>query len=57
MLIPPKRSRRKPDPFLVLVVMVALGVCVTIGYQVVLYSGASEIPIATQAPAPAKVGG
>ncbi len=57
MLIPSKRSRPKPDPFLLLLVIVALGMFATLGYQVSIYSDATENPIATQAPRPANVGG
>lgn len=52
MPIPAKRHRRKTDPFSLLLVMVALGMCVTLTYQVVVYYGVSEIPIARQIPPP-----
>ena len=57
MLIPSRRSRRKPDPFFLLLVFVALGMFATLGYQVAIYSDATENPIATQAPRPSDVGG
>ncbi|MBK1641226.1 hypothetical protein CKO12_04920 [Chromatium okenii] len=59
MLIPSKPQRRKPDPFMVLLLFVSIGMCVTLTYQVMLYSGASDYPIAIQTPvpAPAAVGG
>jgi hypothetical protein len=57
MLIPSKRSRRKPDPFFLLLIFVAVGMFVTLSYQVSIYSGAGENPIATQALRPAGVGG
>jgi hypothetical protein len=56
MLIPSKRQRRKPDPFIVLLAFVSLGMCVTLTYQVMLYSGAADYPIATQTPSPAPAG-
>lgn len=57
MLIPSRRSRRKPDPFILLFAFVALGMFVTLGYQVMLYSDASDHQIATQAPRATDVGG
>ncbi|MBV5311199.1 MAG: hypothetical protein JZU59_17615 [Chromatium okenii] len=58
MLIPSKPYRRKPDPFLILLLFVSIGMCVTLTYQVILYSGANDNPIATtQTPPTAGVGG
>lgn len=57
MLISPKRYRRKTDPFSLLLLVVTLGMCVTLTYQVVVYYGVSEIPIARQTPSPTGVGG
>lgn len=57
MLIQSKRSRRKRDPFAVLLLFVVLGMCVTIGYQFALYSGAVGQPIATRSAPPVLVGG
>ncbi|AFL72530.1 hypothetical protein Thivi_0469 [Thiocystis violascens DSM 198] len=57
MLIPSKPSRRKPDPFFLLVVFVAIGMFATLGYQVAIYSVATDNPLATQTPRPAEVGG
>lgn len=57
MLIQPRRSRRKRDPFAVLLLFVAIGMCVTIGYQFALYSGAVGQPIATRSAPSTLVGG
>lgn len=52
-----KRSRRKPDLFSVLLIVVALGMSVTLAYQINLYYGAASVPIAKQSPSPGGVGG
>ena len=52
MLIQSKPYRRKTEPFSLLLVVVALGMCVTLTYQVVVYYGVSKIPIARQTPPP-----
>jgi hypothetical protein len=52
-----KRSRRKPDLFSVLLVVLALGMSVTLAYQIHIYYGAHAVPIAKQAPAGTRSGG
>lgn len=52
-----KRSRHKPDLFSVLLVALALGMSVTLAYQVSVYYGASAVPIATSSPAGSRPGG
>ncbi len=52
-----KRSRHKPDLFSVLLVSLALGMSVTLAYQVSVYYGASAVPIATSSPAGSRPGG
>jgi hypothetical protein len=52
-----KRSRRKPDLFSVLLVVLALGMSVTLAYQINVYYGASAVPIAKQTPAGRRSGG
>jgi hypothetical protein len=53
-----KRCRRnKPDLFSMLIVAVALGMSVTLAYQINVYYGGSQVPIAKQAPAAAGIGG
>lgn len=44
----PQRRYRKPDLFSVVVILVALGMTVTLAYQVNVYYGADQIPIAEQ---------
>ena len=51
-----KRSRRKPDLFSVLLIVVVLGMSATVAYQINVYFGGSAVPIAKQAPQPG-VGG
>jgi hypothetical protein len=41
-----KRSRRKPDLFSVVLIALALGMSVTLAYQINVYYGASAVPIA-----------
>lgn len=53
----PKRCRRKPDLFSVLVLLVALGMTATLAYQVNVYYGADQVPIADRTPTAAAVGG
>ena len=57
MLIMTRRNHRKMDPFLLIVLLVALGTCVTIGYQFVIYSGTADAPIAREVPRPFPFGG
>jgi hypothetical protein len=45
-----KRCRRKPDLFSVLILVVALGVSVTVAYQVNVFYGGQQVPIAKQTP-------
>jgi hypothetical protein len=52
-----KRCRRKPDLFSVLIIVVALGMSATLAYQVNVFYGADQIPIAKRAPTAAIVGG
>ena len=52
-----KRSRRKPDLFSLLLIVVVLGMSVTLAYQINLYYGADAVPIAKRAPAANGVGG
>lgn len=43
-----KRSRRKPDLFSILLITVALGMSLTLAYQVHLYYGVDPVPIANR---------
>ena len=43
-----KRCHRKPDLFSVLLIVVSLGMSVTLAYQINVYYGAQDIPIAKQ---------
>ena len=52
-----KRCRRKPDLFSVLLIVVALGMSVTLAYQVNVFYGADQVPIAKQNPTVGIVGG
>jgi hypothetical protein len=52
-----KRSRRKLDLFSLVLIVVALGMSVTVAYQINVYYGGSAVPIAKQAPAAPGVGG
>jgi hypothetical protein len=45
----PKRCRRKPDFFSMLLIVVALGMSATLAYQVNVYYGGDRVPIAKQA--------
>jgi len=53
----PKRCRRKPDLFSVLLIVVALGMSATLAYQVNVFYGGDQIPIAKQAPISGVFGG
>jgi len=44
----PKHRHRKPDLFAVVVLLVALGMTATLAYQVNVYYGADQVPIAEQ---------
>ncbi|MCG6861582.1 MAG: hypothetical protein LJE70_09960 [Chromatiaceae bacterium] len=52
-----KRCRRKLDLFSVLLILVALGMSATLAYQINVYYGADQEPIAKQAPTSDGVGG
>jgi hypothetical protein len=52
-----KRSRRKPDLFSLLLIVVVVGMAVTLGYQINVYYGGDAVPIAKQAPTASGVGG
>lgn len=52
-----QRRRRKPDLFSVLILAVALGMSVTLAYQVNVYYGGDQVPIARQSAATGGVGG
>jgi hypothetical protein len=52
-----KRNRHKPDLFSVLLVALALGMSVTLSYQISVYYGANAVPIATSSPAGPRSGG
>jgi len=52
-----KRSRRRPDLFSILVAVVVIGLTLTVGYQINLYYGDQEPPMAEQAPAAGPVDG
>lgn len=60
MSINSKRRRRKPDLFSILLIAVTLGMSVTLAYQISLYHGLGDIPLARQTPSatpPSDVGG
>lgn len=50
-----KRGRQRPDPFALLLLVLALGMSLTLAYQVSLYHGKQAQPVARQAPPPAPV--
>jgi hypothetical protein len=52
-----KRCRRKPDLFSVVVMLVALGMTMTLAYQINVYYGGDEVPIAERAPVERTIGG
>ena len=43
------KRRRKPDLFSLLLIVVAIGMSVTLAYQINVYYGADSVPIARQA--------
>ncbi len=53
----PTKPRRKPDFFAVLVLAVTLGVSATLAYQLYIYGGGDELPLAQHTPPPSLVGG
>lgn len=52
-----KRCRRKPDLFSLTLILVALGMSVTLAYQINLYHGQDPLPMAKRSPAADLVGG
>jgi hypothetical protein len=52
-----KRCRRKPDLFSALILVVALGMSATLAYQINVYYGGDQVPIAKRTPAAGTVGG
>ena len=52
-----KRCRRKPDLFSVLLILVALGMSATLAYQINVYYGADQVPLAKKTPTANLVGG
>ncbi len=52
-----KHSRRKPDLFSLLLIVVTLGMSATLAYQINVYYGGAPVPIARQGPAGSGVGG
>jgi hypothetical protein len=52
-----KHCRRKPDLFSVLLIVVALGMTVTLAYQIDVYYGGEQVSIVKQTPPPPPVGG
>ena len=52
-----KRCRRKADLFSVLLLVVALGMSVTLAYQINVYYGGDQVPIAKQLPSVGGFGG
>jgi len=52
-----KRLHRKPDLFSIVVILVALGMTATLAYQVNVYYGADQVPIAEQTPSARIFGG
>jgi hypothetical protein len=52
-----KRTRRRFDLFAVLVVVLAIGMTLTLAYQVSLYYGDLRLPMAKESPSRGTVGG
>jgi hypothetical protein len=52
-----RRRRSKPDLFAMLLIMVLVGMSVTLAYQISVYHGQSELPMARQPAVPDDVGG
>ncbi len=52
-----ERKRRKPDLFSVLLILVMVGMSVTLAYQISVYYGVDQIPIAKRAPTVSSAGG
>jgi hypothetical protein len=53
----PKRRGRRPDLFRLLLITLAVGMTLTLGYQLSLYHGAQVQPVAERAAAPAIIDG
>jgi hypothetical protein len=53
----PKRRSRRPDLFRLLLVTLAIGMTLTLGYQMSLYYGAQVQPVAERAASPAIIDG
>lgn len=51
------RHPRRPDPLVLLIVFVLVGMLSTLTYQLLIEYGARSIPIATQSPPAVGVGG
>jgi len=52
-----KRKRRRPDLFSVFLILVTVGMSVTLAYQISVYYGVDQIPIAKRTPTVNSVGG
>ncbi len=52
-----RHIRRKPDLFLVLLLIVGVGLSVTVAYQINVYHGQNDAPVAKQSPFPSNIGG
>lgn len=52
-----KRRRPKPDLFSLLLIIVTLGMSVTLTYQINVYYGGAQVPIARQGPGSGGAGG
>jgi hypothetical protein len=52
-----KRHGRRPDLFRVLIAVLSVGMTLTLGYQISVYHGAHDQPMAERAPAPAIIDG
>jgi hypothetical protein len=52
-----RRRRSKPDLFNMLLILVLVGMSVTLAYQISVYHGQSEVPVARQPAVRDDVGG
>jgi hypothetical protein len=52
-----KRRGRRPDLFKLLVALLAVGMTLTVGYQISLYYGGQVQPMAERAPSPPIIDG
>ena len=57
MLPPQRRYRRRTDPLSALLVAVTLGMTVTLAYQIFVYYGSRDVPLAKQNESSLSVGG